>query len=77
MEHYVKQPPLERYRLEGKGTLNSKNQFFNNTPYSFNSRFENADGTKAPTEELLAAAHAGCFAMVEFCCHRFTPEVLQ
>lgn len=32
--------------LEGKGTLNSKNQFFNNTPYSFNSRFENVDGTQ-------------------------------
>ncbi|MCF6142260.1 OsmC family protein [Flavobacterium sp. K77] len=67
--------------LEGKGTLNSKNQFFNNTPYSFNSRFENADGTQGTNpEELLAAAHAGCFAMaLSFAVTQagFTPEVLH
>lgn len=67
--------------LEGKGTLNSKNHFFNNTPYSFSSRFENADGTQGTNpEELLAAAHAGCFAMaLSFAVTQagFTPEVLH
>ncbi|PYF69517.1 OsmC family protein [Pedobacter nutrimenti] len=50
--------------LEGKGTLSSANNFFNQTPYSFKTRFENEDG-KAGTnpEELIAAAHAGCFNM--------------
>lgn len=50
--------------LEGKGTLSSSNNFFNQTPYSFKTRFENEDG-KAGTnpEELIAAAHAGCFNM--------------
>ena len=33
----------------------------NNTPYSFTTRFENAPGTNP--EELIAAAHAGCFSM--------------
>lgn len=49
---------------EGKGTLSSSNNFFDNTPYSAKSRFENEDG-KAGTnpEELIAAAHAGCFTM--------------
>ena len=50
--------------LEGKGTLNSSNEFFNNTPYSFKSRFENEDGKMGTNpEELIAAAHAGCYAM--------------
>lgn len=50
--------------LEGKGTLSSANKFFDQTPYSFKTRFENEDG-KAGTnpEELIAAAHAGCFNM--------------
>lgn len=50
--------------LEGKGTLSSSNKFFDQTPYSFKTRFENEDG-KAGTnpEELIAAAHAGCFNM--------------
>ena len=49
---------------EGKGSLSSPSNFFNNTPYSFQTRFENEDG-KAGTnpEELIAAAHAGCFNM--------------
>ena len=50
--------------LEGKGTLSSANKFFNKTPYSFKSRFENEDGKLGTNpEELLAAAHAGCFNM--------------
>lgn len=49
---------------EGSGTLNTSNKFFDNTPYSFKTRFKNEDG-KAGTnpEELIAAAHAGCYAM--------------
>lgn len=49
---------------EGKGTLSSTSGVLNQTPYSFASRFVNEDG-KAGTnpEELIAAAHAGCFSM--------------
>ncbi len=49
---------------EGKGSLTSTSGVLNNTPYSTSARFENEDG-KAGTnpEELIAAAHAGCFSM--------------
>lgn len=49
---------------EGSGHLNSTSGVLNETPYSFAARFKNEDG-KAGTnpEELIAAAHAGCFAM--------------
>lgn len=46
---------------EGKGTLTSHGGALKNTQYSFGSRFENGAGTNP--EELIAAAHAGCFAM--------------
>jgi len=46
---------------EGKGTLTTQNKVLNNTPYSFSSRFEEGTGTNP--EELIAAAHAGCFTM--------------
>jgi lipoyl-dependent peroxiredoxin len=46
---------------EGKGTISSDSGVLSNTPYSFSTRFENAKGTNP--EELIAAAHAGCFAM--------------
>src|ERR1043165_2838653 len=46
---------------EGKGTLTAPGGALKNTPYSFGSRFENGAGTNP--EELIAAAHAGCFAM--------------
>jgi lipoyl-dependent peroxiredoxin len=50
--------------LEGKGSLNTSNKFFDNTPYSFKARFQNEDGTLGTNpEELIAAAHAGCYAM--------------
>lgn len=50
--------------LTGKGVLNSTNKFFDSTPYSFTSRFENVDGKQGTNpEELIAAAHAGCYAM--------------
>jgi len=49
---------------EGKGHLSSSNNFFDNTPYSFKSRFENEDGKLGTNpEELIAAAHSGCYAM--------------
>lgn len=46
---------------QGKGTLSAPGGALNNTPYSFTSRFENGPGTNP--EELIAAAHAGCFTM--------------
>lgn len=45
----------------GNGTLSSDSGVLANTPYSFKTRFENEKGTNP--EELIAAAHAGCFAM--------------
>ncbi|WP_276380319.1 OsmC family protein [Flavobacterium sp. H4147] len=45
----------------GKGTLTTDSTVLNQTQYSFNSRF--ADGIGTNPEELLAAAHAGCFTM--------------
>src|SRR5687768_12326106 len=46
---------------EGKGHLTTQSSVLNKTQYSFNSRF--AEGTGTNPEELIAAAHAGCFAM--------------
>ena len=45
----------------GKGTLSTDSGVLANTQYSFSTRFENGKGTNP--EELIAAAHAGCFAM--------------
>ena len=45
----------------GKGTLSTDSGVLANTRYSFATRFENGQGTNP--EELIAAAHAGCFAM--------------
>jgi osmotically inducible protein OsmC len=46
---------------DGKGTVSSASGVLNNTQYSFSTRFENGIGTNP--EELIAAAHAGCFSM--------------
>jgi len=46
---------------EGKGHLSSQSGILDKTQYSFGSRFENGIGTNP--EELVAAAHAGCFTM--------------
>ena len=46
---------------DGKGTLTTQSTILNNTQYSFSSRFEDGIGTNP--EELVAAAHAGCFTM--------------
>jgi osmotically inducible protein OsmC len=45
----------------GKGTVSSASGVLNQTQYSFGTRFENGVGTNP--EELIAAAHAGCFTM--------------
>jgi lipoyl-dependent peroxiredoxin len=45
----------------GSGTLSSDSGVLADTPYSFKTRFENEKGTNP--EELIAAAHAGCFTM--------------
>jgi len=46
---------------EGKGTISTDSGVLTTTPYSFATRFENGKGTNP--EELIAAAHAGCFTM--------------
>jgi lipoyl-dependent peroxiredoxin len=46
---------------EGKGTLTTQSKVLSNAQYSFTSRFEEGIGTNP--EELVAAAHAGCFSM--------------
>ncbi|GAA3968147.1 OsmC family protein [Mucilaginibacter dorajii] len=46
---------------EGKGEISSQSTILNQTPYSFKTRFESGIGTNP--EELIAAAHAGCFTM--------------
>src|SRR3954465_12038318 len=46
---------------DGQGTLTTPSGVLDQTPYSFKTRFENEKGTNP--EELIAAAHAGCFTM--------------
>ena len=46
---------------DGKGTVSTDSGVLSNTPYSFRTRFEEGPGTNP--EELVAAAHAGCFSM--------------
>lgn len=46
---------------DGDGTLTSESKVLDGTPYSFRTRFEDEPGTNP--EELIAAAHAGCFTM--------------
>ena len=47
---------------DGTGVLTAQSGAFNNMPYSFKTRFKNDDGTLGTNpEELIAAAHAGCF----------------
>jgi osmotically inducible protein OsmC len=46
---------------DGKGSVSSASGVLSNTPYSFATRFEGTPGTNP--EELIAAAHAGCFTM--------------
>lgn len=46
---------------DGKGTISSQSGVLSNNQYSFSTRFESGIGTNP--EELIAAAHAGCFTM--------------
>ena len=46
---------------EGKGSISTQSGVLKETQYSFSTRFENGVGTNP--EELIAAAHAGCFSM--------------
>ena len=63
---------------EGKGHLTTQSTTLNKTQYSFSSRFENGVGTNP--EELIAAAHAGCFTMklsFDLGAAGFTPDSLE
>jgi osmotically inducible protein OsmC len=46
---------------EGKGTISTESGVLSNAAYGFNTRFEGVQGTNP--EELIGAAHAGCFSM--------------
>lgn len=46
---------------DGKGSISTQSGVLDNTQYGFNTRFENGPGTNP--EELIGAAHAGCFTM--------------
>ncbi len=63
---------------EGNGNLTTQSTVLNKTQYSFNSRF--ADGIGTNPEELMAAAHAGCFTMkltFVLVAAGFTPDELE
>ena len=63
---------------EGKGTISTQSGILSDAPYSFITRFENAKGTNP--EELIGAAHAGCFAMAlsaQLSTMNFTPESIK
>ena len=68
--------------LEGIGTLSTpKSGAFKSLPYSFTTRFQNEDGDLGTNpEELIAAAHAGCFTMAlsfQLSNNGFTPDQLE
>ncbi|CAN5395855.1 OsmC family protein [soil metagenome] len=63
---------------EGKGHLTTQSTTLKETQYSFNSRF--AEGVGTNPEELIAAAHAGCFTMkmsADLTAAGFAPESLE
>jgi lipoyl-dependent peroxiredoxin len=63
---------------EGKGTISTESKVLSNAQYSFSTRFENGIGTNP--EELIAAAHAGCFTMAlsgQLTTAGITPESLE
>ena len=67
--------------LDGGGALTTKSGALTDQPYSFKTRFENEDGRMGTNpEELIAAAHAGCFCMaLSFGLGKsgYTPESLE
>lgn len=63
---------------EGSGTVSTQSTVLSGSQYSYNSRFEEGVGTNP--EELMAAAHAGCFSMkLSFVLGAagFTPEKIE
>lgn len=63
---------------EGKGTVSTKSGVLNQNQYSYSSRFEEGIGTNP--EELVAAAHAGCYSMkLSFILNAagFTPDAID
>jgi osmotically inducible protein OsmC len=63
---------------DGKGSISTQSGTLADAPYSFVTRFENQKGTNP--EELIAAAHAGCFAMAlsaQLGTMNFTPQSLR
>jgi osmotically inducible protein OsmC len=63
---------------EGKGAISTQSGILSDAPYSFITRFENGKGTNP--EELIAAAHAGCFTMAlsaQLGTMNFTPQSLK
>jgi osmotically inducible protein OsmC len=63
---------------EGKGTITTQSGVLSEASYSFVTRFENGKGTNP--EELIAAAHAGCFTMAlsaQLGTMNFTPQSLR
>lgn len=63
---------------DGKGAISTQSGVLNEAPYSFVTRFENGKGTNP--EELIAAAHAGCFTMAlsaQLGTMNFTPQNLR
>jgi lipoyl-dependent peroxiredoxin len=63
---------------EGSGNISTQSGVLSSASYSFATRFENAKGTNP--EELIAAAHAGCFTMAldaQLATMHFTPDRLQ
>lgn len=48
---------------DGKGVVDSTSGAFTQLPYDFGKRFEGTTGPGTTPEELIAAAHAGCFSM--------------
>ncbi len=63
---------------DGKGTVSTASGVLKETQYSFSTRFENGVGTNP--EELIAAAHAGCFTMAlsaQLGEAKLTPESLK
>ena len=63
---------------EGKGTVSTQSTVLKQSQYSYNTRFEDGVGTKP--EELIAAAHAGCFSMkLSFVLGAagFTPDAIE
>jgi len=63
---------------DGDGRLSTESTTLENTPYSWRSRFDHGKGTNP--EELMAAAHAGCFTMkssLDLTTAGYAPEKLE